>query len=160
VKAFFHFIGSRVGSPNQALLSSAMGQPDSELVHPPPTVESSSTWILMRLRGHSVAVHVAFERHILKPFFHLIGARVETRRLSAMGQGESTVTVSPLQLARAVDDVLAHRRVETHSLPGGVRLVTCATRTRLMGCTHSRGVSDLFRHKPYRLSSIEPCSDC
>jgi hypothetical protein len=27
----------------------------------------------------------------------------------------------------------------THSLPGGVRLVTCATRTRLMGCTHSRG---------------------
>ena len=26
-------------------------------------------------------------------------------------------------------------------LPGGVRLVTRATRTRLMGCTHSRGVS-------------------
>jgi hypothetical protein len=30
-----------------------------------------------------VAVQVAFERHILKPGFHLIGARVETRRLSA-----------------------------------------------------------------------------
>jgi hypothetical protein len=28
-----------------------------------------------------------------------------------------------------------------HSLPGDVRLVTCATRTRLMGCAHSRGVS-------------------
>jgi cytochrome P450 len=28
-----------------------------------------------------------------------------------------------------------------HSLPGVVRLVTCVTRTRLMGCTHSRGVS-------------------
>jgi hypothetical protein len=32
-----------------------------------------------------VAVQVAFERHILKPVFHLMGARVETRRLSAMG---------------------------------------------------------------------------
>jgi hypothetical protein len=28
---------------------------------------------------------VAFERHILKPGFHVIGARVETRRLSATG---------------------------------------------------------------------------
>jgi hypothetical protein len=31
-----------------------------------------------------VAVQVAFERHTLKPVFHLIGSRVETRRLSAM----------------------------------------------------------------------------
>jgi hypothetical protein len=45
-----------------------------------------------------VAVHVAFERRILKPVFHLIGARVETRRLSAMaamGQGESTCAAPP-----------------------------------------------------------------
>jgi hypothetical protein len=40
------------------------------------------------------------------------------------------------------------------SLPGGVRLVTCATRTRLMGCTHSRGVSDCLRGL-YRLSAID-----
>jgi hypothetical protein len=40
----------------------------------------------------AVAVQVAFERQTLKPGFHLIGARVETRRLSAMGQGESTCT--------------------------------------------------------------------
>jgi hypothetical protein len=36
--------------------------------------------------------------------------------------------------------------VGLHSLPGGVRLVTCATRTRLMGCTHSRGVSDWLQY--------------
>jgi hypothetical protein len=35
-----------------------------------------------------------------------------------------------------------------HALPGGVGLVTCATRTRLMGCTHSRGVSDWLRVRP------------
>jgi hypothetical protein len=40
-----------------------------------------------------------------------------------------------------------------HSLPGGVRLVTCATRTRLMGCTHSRGVSAWLRGT-HRLSSV------
>jgi hypothetical protein len=64
-------------------------------------------------------------------------------------------------------------------LPGGVRLVTCATRTRLMGCTHSRGPSDWSHVRPeldlwvaltpggcqigghgtYRLSSTEPCFD-
>jgi hypothetical protein len=38
-----------------------------------------------RVRGLGVAVRVEFGRHILKPVFHLIGARVETRRLSAMG---------------------------------------------------------------------------
>jgi hypothetical protein len=41
-------------------------------------------------------VRVEFETRILKPVFHLIGSRVETtmgtRRLSAMGQGESTCT--------------------------------------------------------------------
>jgi hypothetical protein len=31
-------------------------------------------------------------------------------------------------------------------------LGTCATRTRLMGCTHSRGVSDESRKPPYWLS--------
>jgi hypothetical protein len=35
-----------------------------------------------------------------------------------------------------------------HSLPGGVTLVTWATRTRLMGCTHSRGVSDWLHGPP------------
>jgi hypothetical protein len=34
------------------------------------------------------------------------------------------------------------------SLPGGVGLATCATRTRLMGCTHSRGVSDWLHVRP------------
>jgi hypothetical protein len=42
----------------------------------------------------AVAVQVAF-CYILKPFFHLIGARIETRRLSVMGQGESTCTAPP-----------------------------------------------------------------
>jgi hypothetical protein len=45
-----------------------------------------------------VAVQVAFERQILKPVSHLIGARVETRRLSVigvMGRGESTCTAPP-----------------------------------------------------------------
>jgi hypothetical protein len=36
----------------------------------------------------------------------------------------------------------------SHSLPGGVRLVTCATRTPLMGRTHSRGVSDWLHVRP------------
>jgi hypothetical protein len=40
-------------------------------------------------------------------------------------------------------------------LPGGVRLITWTTRTRLMGWTHSRGLSDWSRG-PYWLSS-EPC---
>jgi hypothetical protein len=35
------------------------------------------------------AVQVEFERHVLKPGFHLIGSRVETRRLSAMGSNGS-----------------------------------------------------------------------
>jgi hypothetical protein len=35
-----------------------------------------------------------------------------------------------------------------HSLPGGVSLVTRATRTRLMGCTHSRGVSAWLHVRP------------
>jgi hypothetical protein len=34
------------------------------------------------------------------------------------------------------------------SLPGDVKLVTCATRTRLMGCTHSRGMSDWSHVRP------------
>jgi hypothetical protein len=45
-----------------------------------------------------VAVQVAFERRILKPGFHLIGARVETRRLSAAsiyGSGEVNVHRPP-----------------------------------------------------------------
>jgi hypothetical protein len=37
-----------------------------------------------------------FEKHILKPVFHFIGSRVETRRLSAMGQGESACTAPPV----------------------------------------------------------------
>jgi hypothetical protein len=44
---------------------------------------------------HIVQAQVAFERHVLKPVFHMIGAKVETRRLSAMGQGESTCTPPP-----------------------------------------------------------------
>ena len=47
------------------------------------------------MHSRSVAVQVEFERHILKPVFHLIGSRVETRRLSGMGQGESTCTAPP-----------------------------------------------------------------
>jgi hypothetical protein len=35
-----------------------------------------------------------------------------------------------------------------HSLPGDVRLVAWATRTRLMGCTHSRGVADWLHGRP------------
>jgi hypothetical protein len=45
----------------------------------------------------AVAAHVAFERHVLKPGFHLIGARVETTWVpgafqlrAAMGRREST----------------------------------------------------------------------
>jgi hypothetical protein len=44
----------------------------------------------------SVAVQVEVESSKkLKPGFHFIGSRVETRRLSAMGQGESTCTAPP-----------------------------------------------------------------
>jgi hypothetical protein len=42
-----------------------------------------------------VAVQVAFESKTLKPGHHFIGSRVETRRLSAMGQGESTAVQPP-----------------------------------------------------------------
>jgi hypothetical protein len=65
-------------------------------------------------------------------------------------------------------------------LPGGVGLVTCATRTRLMGCAHSGGVSGWSPVRPeldlwvaltpggcqigcmdtiLRLSAAEPCFD-
>jgi hypothetical protein len=47
-------------------------------------------------------------------------------------------------------------------LPGGVRLVTRATRTRLMGCHSTPGgvVRLVTWHGPYWLSSIEPRLDC
>ena len=43
-----------------------------------------------RLELLVVAVHVAFERHILKPGYHLIGNHLETRRSQAMAQLNST----------------------------------------------------------------------
>jgi hypothetical protein len=51
--------------------------------------------------GLCVAMQVEFKRHILKPFYHLICARVETRRLSAMGSyGSGGVNVHRPTLAR------------------------------------------------------------
>jgi hypothetical protein len=47
------------------------------------------------IRGLGVAAQVKFERQTLKPGFHLIRAWVETRRLSAMGQGESVACTAP-----------------------------------------------------------------
>jgi hypothetical protein len=45
-----------------------------------------------------------------------------------------------------------------HSLPGGGRLVAWATRTRLMGCTHSRGVSGWLHHTCcHQLAVINRC---
>jgi hypothetical protein len=69
---------------------------------------------------HVVAVQVAFERHILKqPVFHLTGARVETRPLSAMGQGESTRIAPPrLEKARYGDD-------DVRPLVQGVAATSC-----------------------------------
>jgi hypothetical protein len=56
--------------------------------------------------------------------FHVIGARVETRRLSAMGQGESTCTGAPTE--RGVEHVRSVVRAEHNGerggLVGGVRL--------------------------------------
>jgi hypothetical protein len=93
-----------------------------------------------------------------------------------MGQGESTRTRAPHRVVQHVVQVrevaaadpvarehLEHRcgvaRVRgAHSLPGGVRLVTCATRTLLMGCTHSRVVSDWLRG-PHRLPSTGVLTD-
>jgi hypothetical protein len=71
-----------------------------------------------------VVVHVACESKGLKPVSHLIGARAETRRLSAMGQGESTCTAPP-------------RISRPHYPPGPTRTAT-RTATRLPGC---RGVA-------------------
>ena len=42
-------------------------------------------------------MQVVFERQTFKLLFHLTGARVETRRLSATGQGESARTGAPTQ---------------------------------------------------------------
>jgi hypothetical protein len=66
----------------------------------------TSRWRCVTTRAkensRSVAAHVAFERHILKPVFHLIGARVETTWVpgafqlwAAMGQGESRASAPP-----------------------------------------------------------------
>jgi hypothetical protein len=52
-----------------------------------------------------VAAQVEFERHILKPVFHLIGVRVETRGLSAVGSyGSGGVNVhrSPHRMASSI----------------------------------------------------------
>jgi hypothetical protein len=65
-----------------------MGQLDSNVQSP----------AVVSVRGGvlDVAAQVdPFERKPLKPVFHLVGARVETTRLSAVGQGESTCTGPP-----------------------------------------------------------------
>jgi hypothetical protein len=73
-----------------------MGQLDSTCRAPP---------LLGVQVERGVAARVAFERHILKPFFHLIDARVEYQApfqiWVAMGQGESTCTGAPPRRARA-----------------------------------------------------------
>jgi hypothetical protein len=42
-----------------------------------------------------VAVQVEFKSQTLKPVFHFIGSRLETRRFQAMGQLDSTFTAPP-----------------------------------------------------------------
>jgi hypothetical protein len=44
-----------------------------------------------------------------------------------------------------------------HSLPGGVRLVTCATRTRLMGCTLTPGAVSDWSHGEHTLVVTPGC---
>jgi hypothetical protein len=46
-------------------------------------------------RAPVVVAQADFERHVLKPGFFFKGKGFETRRLSAMGQGESTCTGGP-----------------------------------------------------------------
>jgi hypothetical protein len=48
---------------------------DALLVHALPNLAGR---VHRLLAHHAVAPHIAFERHILKPVFHLIRARVET----------------------------------------------------------------------------------
>jgi hypothetical protein len=57
-------------------------------------------WARGRARRRGVAAQkLHFERHVVKPVLRLMGARVETtmgtRRLSAVGQGESTCAPPP-----------------------------------------------------------------
>jgi hypothetical protein len=42
-----------------------------------------------------VAAQVEFERHMLKPAFHFLGARVETRRFQAVGKLDATCITAP-----------------------------------------------------------------
>jgi hypothetical protein len=78
LKPDFHLIGSRV----ETRRFHATGQTGFKLYSPPPVLAEALGGAQV---DHVVAVQVAFERHVLKPDFHLIGARVETRRLSDMG---------------------------------------------------------------------------
>jgi hypothetical protein len=71
-----------------------------------------------------------------------VGAAAELQRVSG-GDGEDKVDVSKLNIPEGSKVGLCT------PLPGGVRLVTRATRTQLMGCTHSRGVSGWLHCKDH-----------
>jgi hypothetical protein len=62
---------------------------------------------------------------------------VETRGVRGhLPGGRVALTPGGCQIGYMCDQNLTYG---LRSLPGGVRLVTRATRTRLMGCAHSRG---------------------
>jgi hypothetical protein len=69
----------------------------------PTALPIAATMSMICCGAPDVAVQVEFERHVLKPGFHLIGARVETTwvpgALSAVGQGESTCPATPTPTA-------------------------------------------------------------
>jgi hypothetical protein len=99
----YHITGSRVGSQGAF---QALGGLDSTCTRPTMVPLASRPRVT-----RTVQVQVEFARHNLKPGDQFIGSRVETKRLQAMGQVDSTCTAPPH--FRPVVQVLhpdAHRR--------------------------------------------------
>jgi hypothetical protein len=90
-----------------------MGQLDSTCSAPPwtaPFDAASMVSAMVARRARVVAVQVEFEKHILKPVFHLIGAGIDTRRTfqlwAAMGQGESMCTAPPRRVPHVLREAI------------------------------------------------------
>ena len=98
----FFTMGQGAGSSVETMRFQAVGQQlDSTCTGPPPQVPAAAVVLgVLQIQQPgeqlAVAVQVAFT---LKPFFHLIGSRVETRRFQAVGSLDSTCTQPHLAAA-------------------------------------------------------------
>jgi hypothetical protein len=95
LKPVSHFIGARVETGR---VSSCGSKRFIQLVQP-----HRVQLALVHLVDlpHAVAAQVAFGNQTLKPVFHFVGSRLETRRFQAMGQLDSRICAAPPRRRRA-----------------------------------------------------------